>query len=99
MCAKIQQSFKDLLKTVEGVDYTERVLISENVVEKWPSSNSHNFCKNLIIINKKSHANPLRGVNYTFFPSRPLALPNPHIQPSPIDACPPFHHITCTCIT
>jgi hypothetical protein len=56
MCAKIQQSFKDLLKTVEGVDYTERVLTSENVAEKWPSSNSHNFCKNLIIINKKSHA-------------------------------------------
>jgi len=44
------------LYLVVNVREHKKVFSTENVVEKLISSHSHNFCKNWIIIIKKSHA-------------------------------------------
>ena len=41
MCAKLLQVSDICIETVEGIDYTKEVPSTENVVEKWQSSNSN----------------------------------------------------------
>ena len=45
-CAQIfcKVSYWSAMKTVEGVDLNMQNKSTENVVENWPCSNSHNFC-------------------------------------------------------